>query len=108
MARIGMKAIREGRRVPRFSGVIRYDPCLRTVLVLPIPLNLLARWGASALIRARATVHPAWWERQIGTAERAAYNDGFAAGYASKTTHDQHLLETMRDLLDRSNPLENS
>ena len=39
------KSLYAGEKIPKWQGVISYDPTIRQTLVAPIPLNLLIAWG---------------------------------------------------------------
>mgnify|MGYP001579670728 CR=1 FL=1 len=70
------KAIKELEVIPKYYGIVCYDPAIRAVLIAPIPLNFICSW-----------IMEIWRNLKKGRKRQElmwAYNLGFSDGDRSK------------------------
>ncbi len=51
--------------IPRWFGIATYDHYRDEVLVLPLPLNFIVRWGGDALFWARVNILNFGWRKRM-------------------------------------------
>lgn len=85
MAAITLRQIREGEMIPRFSGIAWKNFESLSVVVLPVPVNVIARWGRTFWFWLRV----GYWNPSL--LERVSDN-AYTAGRRSALTLNSYFL----------------